>query len=62
MNDEKLKTIEQVKQFLEGSEGAKFKGISVGEISLDREGAGEVQVYTAQEIGKGGDKAIYREG
>jgi transposase InsO family protein len=31
MNDENLKTIEQVRQFLEGSEGAKFKGITVGE-------------------------------
>ncbi len=28
MNDEELKTIEQVKGFLEGSEDLKFKGLS----------------------------------
>ena len=31
MNDEKLPTIEQVKQFLEGSEAVEFTGISVEE-------------------------------
>ena len=31
MNDENLKTIEQVRQFLEGSEGAEFKGITAEE-------------------------------
>jgi hypothetical protein len=31
MNDENLKTIEQVRQFLEGSEETKFKGITVEE-------------------------------
>ena len=31
MNDENLKTIDQVRQFLEGSEGAKFKGVTIEE-------------------------------
>lgn len=31
MNDENIKTIEQVKEFLEGSESARFKGIAIGE-------------------------------
>ena len=31
MNDEKLNTIEQVKQFLEGSEALKFGGVSIEE-------------------------------
>jgi transposase InsO family protein len=31
MNDENLKTIEQVKQFLEGSEEARFKGVTIEE-------------------------------
>jgi len=31
MNDERLQTIEQVKQFLEGSEALEFGGVSVGE-------------------------------
>ena len=31
MNDEKLNTVEQVKQFLEGSEALKFGGISLEE-------------------------------
>jgi len=31
MNDENLKTIEQVKQFLEGSDGAEFRGLKVEE-------------------------------
>jgi len=31
MNDENLKTIEQVRQFLEGSEETKYKGITVEE-------------------------------
>jgi hypothetical protein len=31
MSDENLKTIEQVRQFLEGSEETKFKGITVEE-------------------------------
>jgi transposase InsO family protein len=31
MNDENIRTIEQVRQFLEGSEGANFKGITVEE-------------------------------
>ena len=31
MNDEKLKTIEQVKQFLEGSEAIEFRGLSAEE-------------------------------
>jgi hypothetical protein len=31
MNDERLQTIEQVKQFLAGSEAMDFGGVSVGE-------------------------------
>ena len=31
MNDERLQTIEQIKQFLEGSEALEFGGVSVGE-------------------------------
>jgi hypothetical protein len=31
MNDERLQTIEQVKQFLEGSEALEFRGVSVEE-------------------------------
>ena len=31
MNDEQLQTIEQVKQFLEGSEALEFRALSVGE-------------------------------
>jgi len=31
MNDEKLQTIEQVEQFLEGSEGVGFRGVTVEE-------------------------------
>ncbi len=31
MNDEELQTIEQVKQFLEGSEALKFGGVSIEE-------------------------------
>jgi len=31
MNDEQLQTIEQVKQFLEGSEALEFRVLSVGE-------------------------------
>ena len=42
MNDEKLNTVEQVKQFLEGSEALKFGGISRGTIPVDRDGAGEI--------------------
>src|SRR4030042_675971 len=33
MNDEKLNTVEQVKQFLEGNEALKFGGISIEERS-----------------------------
>ena len=31
MNDEQLQTIEQVKQFLEGSEAVEFKGLTTEE-------------------------------
>ena len=31
MNDEKLNTVEQVKQFLEGSDALEFEGVSIGE-------------------------------
>ena len=50
MNDEKLTTIEQVKQFLNGSETLTFEGVSIEEkIPLDRVGTGEIQVSLAQE-------------
>ena len=50
MNDEKLTAIEQVKKFLEGGETLRFKGISIeGKISLDRVGAGEIQVSSTQQ-------------
>ena len=31
MNDEKLNTVEQIKQFLEGSDALEFEGVSIGE-------------------------------
>ena len=31
MNDEQLQTIEQVKQFLEGSEAVEFRGLTIEE-------------------------------
>ena len=34
MNDERLQTMEQVKQFLAGSEALDFAGVSVEELSL----------------------------
>ena len=47
MNDEQLETIEQIKKFLEGSEGLEFRGLSIeekykwwgGPHCLDRVGA-----------------------
>ena len=43
MNDEQLQTIEQVKQFLEGSEAVEFRGCNYRrEIWLDKGGADKV--------------------
>ena len=45
MNDEQIQTIEQVKEFLEGSEALEFRGLCVEEkYKLDRDSAGEVQL------------------
>jgi transposase InsO family protein len=54
MNDERLKTIEQVRQFLEGSEGHEFRGVSVEERYCWIEKVlGRFQYYGQKRAGKG---------
>jgi hypothetical protein len=62
MNDEKLTTVEQVKQFLEGSQALEFEGISIEdryrwiEVVLVR-----LTYSRLSRTSEGSDSAVHRE-